>query len=79
MSDQLNPLAQLSDALAARIDAARPIIASISLARGGRLTGIVWRPDIVVTSEQSLSRRDEFEVLTASSSVTGAKIAGRDP
>ena len=79
MSDQLNPLAQLSNALAARIDAARPIIASISLARGGRLTGIVWRPDIVVTSEQSLSRRDEFEVLTASSSVTGAKIAGRDP
>ena len=78
MSDQMNPLAQFSNALAARVDAAKPMIASISVTHGRQITGIVWRPDIVVTSEQSLSRRDEFEIATTSGSFTGAKIAGRD-
>jgi len=79
MSDQLDPLAQFSNVLAARVDAAKPIIASISLSHGRHLTGIVWRLDFVVTSEQSLPDRDEFEIVTASGPVTGAKIAGRDP
>jgi len=79
VSDQLDSLAQFSSALAARVDAAKAVIASISLSHRRYLTGIVWRPDIVVTSEQSLPDRDEFEVATANGSVTGAKIAGRDP
>ncbi|HEY6382831.1 MAG TPA: S1C family serine protease [Pseudolabrys sp.] len=79
MSDQLDPLAQFSNALAARVDAAKSIIASISLPHGRHLTGIVWRPDIVVTSEQSLPDRDEFDIGAAGGPVTGAKIAGRDP
>jgi S1-C subfamily serine protease len=79
MSDQLDPLAQFSGALAARVNAAKSIIASISLPHGRHLTGMVWRPDIVVTSEQSLPDRDEFEIVTAGGPVTGAKIAGRDP
>jgi S1-C subfamily serine protease len=79
MTDQLDPLARFSNALTARVDAAKPFIASISLSHGRYLTGIVWRPDIVVTSEQSLPDRDEFEIVTANGSATGAKIAGRDP
>jgi S1-C subfamily serine protease len=79
VSDQMDSLAQFSNALAARVDAAIPVIASIALSHGRHLTGIVWRPDIVVTSEQSLPDRDEFEIVTANGSVTGAKIAGRDP
>jgi S1-C subfamily serine protease len=79
VSDQMDSLAQFSNALAARVDAAIPVIASIALSHGRHLTGIVWRPDIVVTSEQSLPDHDEFEIVTANGSVTGAKIAGRDP
>jgi S1-C subfamily serine protease len=55
VSDQMDSLAQFSNALAARVDAAKPVIASISLSHGRHLTGFVWRPDIVVTSEQSSS------------------------
>jgi S1-C subfamily serine protease len=39
----------------------------------------VWRPDVIVTSEQSLSKGDEFEVVTAGGSVVTARTAGRDP
>jgi S1-C subfamily serine protease len=78
MSDQLDPLAQFSNALTARVDAARPIVASISVAHRRHLTGIVWRPDIVVTSEQSLPKLDEFEIVTAGGSVIAVKMGGRD-
>jgi S1-C subfamily serine protease len=39
----------------------------------------VWRSDIVVASEQSLPRRDEFELVATGGSVVTARIAGRDP
>src|SRR5262245_31039919 len=78
MTDQLDPLARFSNGLTARVDAAKPIIASISLPHGRHFTGVLLRPNIVVTSEQSLPDRDEFEIVTASGPVTGAKIAGRD-
>src|SRR5262245_23696278 len=79
MTDQLDPLARFSNGLTARVDAAKPIIASISLPHGRHFTGVLLRPNIVVTSEQSLPDRDEFEIVTASGPLTGAKVAGRDP
>jgi S1-C subfamily serine protease len=40
---------------------------------------MVWRSGIVVVSEQSLPRKDCFELVAAGGSVLTAKIAGRDP
>jgi S1-C subfamily serine protease len=40
---------------------------------------MAWRPDIVVASEQSLPRKDDFEIVAAGGSVLMAKVAGRDP
>jgi S1-C subfamily serine protease len=40
---------------------------------------MVWRSDVVVTSEQSLPRNDDFELVAAGGSVIAARIAGRDP
>jgi S1-C subfamily serine protease len=40
---------------------------------------MVWRSGIVVVSEQSLPRKDDFEIVAAGGSVLTAKIAGRDP
>jgi S1-C subfamily serine protease len=75
MTDQL---VQFSDALAARVEATKPTAIAIRLAHERHITGIVWRPDIAVTSEQSLPRREEFEVVKAGDAVTTAKVAGRD-
>src|SRR5436190_12939587 len=78
MTDQPSQLAQFSNALAARVEATKPSIVAIRLAHARHVTGVVWRSDVIVASEQSLSRRDEFEVVASGGSVMKAKAAGRD-
>ena len=79
MTDQADLLAQFSSALATRAEAAKNAVVAIRLAHGRHLTGMVWRPDIVVVSEQSLPQKDDFEVVAAGGSVLTARISGRDP
>jgi S1-C subfamily serine protease len=79
MTDQADLLAQFSNALAARTQAAKDAVVAISLAHGRHLTGMLWQSDIVVASEQSLPRRDEFELIAPGGATLSAKIAGRDP
>jgi len=68
MTDQANPLAQFSDAIAARVEAATTAVVAISLAHERHIIGMVCSSDVVVTSEQSLPRHDEFEVIAAGGS-----------
>ena len=75
MTDQL---VQFSDALAARVEFTKPTAVALRLAHERYVSGIVWRPEAIVASEQSLPRRDEFEVVIAGGAVTTAKVAGRD-
>ena len=73
MTDQTDLLAQFSNALAARADAAKNAVAAIRLAHGRHMTGMVWRPEIVIASEQSLPRKDDFELVAAGGAVLTAK------
>src|SRR5216684_6192675 len=79
MTDQADLLTQFSDALATRAEAAKSAVVAIRLAHGRHITGMVWRSEIVVASEQSLPRKDDFELVAAGGSVLTARIAGRDP
>src|ERR1700694_4323706 len=79
MTDQADLLAQFSNALATRAEAAKNRIVAIRLAPQRHMTGMLWRSEIVVVSEQSLPRKDDFELIAAGGSVMTAKIAGRDP
>jgi S1-C subfamily serine protease len=79
MTDQPDFLAQFSNALAARAEAAKNAVVAIRLAHGRHITGVAWRSDLVVASEQSLPRNDDFEIVAAGGTVLNAKIAGRDP
>ena len=79
MTDQPDFLAQFSDALAMRAEAAKAAVVAIRLTHGRHITGLLWRSDIVVASEQSLPRKDEFEAVAPGGSVVTAKLAGRDP
>src|SRR5438309_736942 len=63
MTNQADPLAQLSNALAARTQAAQSAAVAIRLSHGRHITGMVWQPDVVVASEQSLPRKAEFELV----------------
>jgi S1-C subfamily serine protease len=75
MTDQL---VQFSDALAGLVESAKPTAVAIRLVHERYVNGIVWRSDIIVASEQSLPRREEFEVVVAGGAVKTAKVAGRD-
>jgi S1-C subfamily serine protease len=71
-------LEQFSQALAARTQAARAYTAEINSGDRHAGNGILWRPDIVITSEQSLGRGDSFEVKLAGGGPARATLASRD-
>ena len=79
MPDQTEPLSQLSGALGARAEAAKNAVVAIRLGHERHITGLVWRSGVVVASEQSLPRKDEFELFGSNGSLLPAKVAGRDP
>src|ERR1700738_185765 len=79
MTDQADLLTQFSNALATRAELAKNAVVAIRLAHERHMTGMVWQSGMVVASEQSLPRKDDFELVAAGGSVLTAKVAGRDP
>jgi S1-C subfamily serine protease len=79
MTDQADILAEFSNALAGRAETAKDAIVAVRLGHGRHITGMVWRPEIVVVSEQALPQKDDFELVAAGGAAVTAKMAGRDP
>ena len=79
MTQEPNVLGVLSDALVARFAAARDSVAAIRISERTHLGAIVWRPDVLVTSEQSLPERDALDTVLPDGSSIPGKLAGRDP
>jgi S1-C subfamily serine protease len=72
-----NPLAALSDALAAAVAAAAGRVARID--EGGRqLSGLLWSEGLIVTAEECLAGEEAAATLPDGRSVP-AELAGRDP
>jgi S1-C subfamily serine protease len=72
-------LTELSNQLSARAASAQASLAAIKLADERHLTGTLWGGDVVVASEQSLPRREEFAVIAPGGASLNARVAGRDP
>jgi len=79
MSDPKDPLVQFSKALVSRVEAGKDAVAAIRLGHGRHVTALVWQSGVVVASEQTLPRQEEFELVAPGGSVMTAKLAGRDP
>ena len=79
MTQESNLLGALSDVLAARFAAARTNVAAVRLSERAHLGAILWRQDVLVTSEQSLPDRDALEAVLADGSCITGRLAGRDP
>ena len=71
-------LEAFSEALGARSEAARALVAEIRPKGTNYRSGTVWRSGIVVTSEQSLPKAESYEVVLQGAAVA-ATLAGRDP
>jgi S1-C subfamily serine protease len=72
-------LSQFSAALAERAAAARGLVAGIRMRGHSLRSGILWRKDVVVVSEQALPNAEEAEVVLADGASFAARVAGRDP
>jgi len=70
-------LEQISAALAGRVAAVAPCVVAIGIGHR-HVSGILWRPDVVVTSAQALPDRTDFNLRRAGEAMT-ARLAGRDP
>lgn len=78
MSDSSSDvLAGFSAALAARVAAGAPLVAALRSDHRSR-TGLIWRNDVVVASEQALPRRSSFSVVLPGGATTKATVVGRD-
>ena len=72
-------LAQLSDAIAAQVAAAAPILAAIRVGPNRHISGILWQPDVVITSDQALPALDNYTVVLPGGVLTAARPVRRLP
>jgi len=79
MADPIDPLTLFSDRLAALTEQAGSSVVSVHGGGRGSTSGIVWRPGIIVTAEETLERDDGIEIVTADGGKHAATLVGRDP
>ncbi len=73
----MDMIALLSAALADRLAAAAPAIVALKTGHG-HITGLLWRPDVVVTSEEIVGDRTTAAAARGGIEIQ-ATLAGRDP
>jgi S1-C subfamily serine protease len=73
-----NPLSHLSQTLEAQVAAALGLAVAVRNSSHRHISATLWQ-GAVVTSEQAVGDRDEYEVVTASGATAKARIGGRDP
>jgi S1-C subfamily serine protease len=73
-----NPISHLSQTLEAQVAAAHGLAVAVRNSSHRHISATLWQ-GAVVTSEQAVGDRDEYEVVTAPGGTAKARIAGRDP
>ena len=68
----------LSAALAGLIASTAPSVTAVQSHRS-RSSGFVWRPGLIVTADEALSKDDEFAVTFSRGDKVPAELVGRDP
>lgn len=72
-------LQNLSDDLAGAVAKVSPSIVAIHARRRIPSSGILWRPDVIVTNHHTLQREEGITVTLHDGSRVEARLAGRDP
>ena len=72
-------LAQLSDALVGQVVSAAPLVTAIRIGPNRHIAGLVWRGDMVVTSDQGLPAQESYSLAVPGGHLIPARAARRDP
>jgi serine protease DegQ len=73
-----NAFAQLSNAIAAAVAAASPLLAAIRIGPNRHIAGVLWQHDLVVTSDQALPAHDGHTLVLPGGVLTSAQTARRN-
>jgi S1-C subfamily serine protease len=79
MSGTPDLLSQISERLADLAEQAGAGVVAVAGASRWPISGIHWRPGVIVSAEEALERDDGIEVMTADGKIHQATLAGRDP
>lgn len=74
-----NVLMEFSQALAARADGGKALVAGLAVPHARPLTATLWRADVAITSEQVFPRVEAAELTLPDGRTVPARVAGRDP
>ena len=77
-NDPKNSFAALSDALVKVVTAAAPHVAGVEWGGRSSISAIIWRPGVLVTSEQSLPDVEHYTAVLPGGARVPATVAGRD-
>lgn len=75
----MTSLMTFSNDMAALVARVRPAVVAVGGRAGPICSGVVWRSQVVVTSEQALGHDEALTVTLDSGVETSATVAGRDP
>jgi len=78
MSTASTALLHLSAALEGTVEQLAPSVVSV-LSHRMQASGFVWRPGLIVTSDEGLAEEGDVRVTLSGGEEIGARIAGRDP
>lgn len=73
-----NALTQLSDLIAAAVDAAGQSVVAVHGRKRLAASGIAWSADLVVTADHVIEREDDLAITTPAGERKAVTIAGRD-
>jgi S1-C subfamily serine protease len=77
-SSSLTHLKDLSAALVGLVASTAPSLVSVSSGRS-RSSGLIWRPELIVTADEALSEDGEFTAKLWNGDAVAAQLVGRDP
>jgi S1-C subfamily serine protease len=72
-------LSAFSSELAAAVERAAPAVVSVNAREHVYSSGVVWRPDVVVTADHSVKREEGIRVTLPDGRLASATLIGRDP
>ncbi len=73
-----NPLVTLSRQIAQAVERVSPSIVAVDARPRVRTSGVIWRPDVVVSTNHTIRRNEEITVALHNGQQIKATVAGRD-
>ena len=75
----MTTLSQISDAMQALVETTARRVVAINAGSRYAVSGIVWRPGLIVTADEALGDDEDFELLLPDGKAVAGRLAGRDP